>query len=102
MSDEQQPSTSASYNESGNSPESSISPSAANRVQESINENICRRFGSVAWFAFFFAIAVLFLVAANVNTDKNARLNIHGQLCMYGYLTAVHVLAIIWMSVSLW
>ena len=104
MSDEQQPSTSASYNvnEGGNSPESSNSPSAANRVQESINENICRRFGSVAWFAFFFAIAVLFLVAANVNTDENARLNIHGQLSMYVYLTAVHVFAITWMFVSLW
>lgn len=101
MSGEEQPSTSASFNDGRNSPESRNSPSAANPVQESINHNICCRFSSVAWFAFFFTMAIIFLVVANVRADESAGLNVHGQLSIYGYLTVVHFFAIVWMIVSL-
>ena len=101
MSSEQRPSTSASPNEGGNSTDLSSS-SAANSGQE-VNENsdccgfTTRKFTSVAYVAFLFTIAVIFLVASNVQTDKKG-IKFKDQLSVYGYLTLVLFISIIWMA----
>ena len=54
-----------------------------------------RKFASLAFNAFVFISAVIFLVAANVKTDPNG-INIT-RLPVYRYLTVVLVISVIWM-----
>ena len=103
MSDKTGPSTSASgsRNEGGRSSDPSSSSTAVAVQEAEANAACCgfttRKFTSVAYLAFVFTLAGIFLVAAKVNTDKQG-LKIDNQgLPVYVYLTIVLVISILWM-----
>ncbi len=104
MSSESRPSTSTSPNGGQGTSSEIATTSAGSADQETRTNNTTpcccdrntRKFASLAYIAFIFITGVIFLVAANVSTDKKGiRIN---NLPVYRYLTVVLVIAIIWMA----
>ena len=71
--------------------------------QNNVSNGCCdfttRKFSSLAWVAFIFAVAVIFLVAAKVETD-NKGISID-DLPVHRYLTIVLAVSVVWMATSI-
>ncbi|CAB4002896.1 Hypothetical predicted protein [Paramuricea clavata] len=104
--EESRPSTSGSPIENEVNPSDLANTSVANSDQEvtTSNTTCCcdlstRKFASLAYVAFVFISAVIFLVAAKVDTDKKG--TPISAPSVYRYLTVVLFIGILWMATTI-
>lgn len=104
--EESRPSTSGSPIENEGNPSDLANTSVTNSDQEVTTSNTAcccdlstRKFASLAYVAFVFISAVIFLVAAKVDTDKKGKTV--SKPSVYLYLTVVLFIGILWMATTI-